>query len=120
MNALIRHAAPGVVIVLLGIVVWWAFGQMKSLGAKLELAESELKVERASVEGLRRQYAQIQEVLDDVAKKKNESDREAGRLRTELDEAQRTIPCAGQRVPDAVTLRLCERVSAVNAAADAK
>lgn len=118
MNALIKHAAPGVVIALLGIVVWWAFGQIKTLGAKLELAESELKIERASVAGLRRQYAQIQEVLDDVAKKKNESDREAGRLRIELDEAQRAVPCAGQRVPDAVTLRLCERVAAVNAATD--
>lgn len=120
MNALIKHAAPGVVIALLGIVVWWAFGQMKSLGAKLEVAESELKIEKASAAGLRRQYEQIQEVLNDVAKKKNESDREVGRLRLELDEAQRTVPCAGQRVPDAVTLRLCERAAAVNAAVDTR
>ncbi|GKX58358.1 hypothetical protein [Leminorella grimontii] len=120
MNALIKHAAPGVLIFLMGLVIWWGAGRLADLGEKLEKSEKELKSEQQSNEQLRRQYGQIQEVLDDVAKKKSESDREAGRLRVELDEAQRSIPCAGQRVPDAVTVRLCERVAAVNAATDTK
>ncbi|WP_111740977.1 hypothetical protein [Leminorella richardii] len=120
MNALVKYAAPGVMIVLLGLALWWTFGQMKSLAVRLEQTESELSTERASGEALRRQYTRIQEVLDDVAKKKSESDREAGRLRAELDEAQRTVPCASQRVPDAVTERLRDRVSSVNAATGAQ
>lgn len=61
---------PGVMIVLLGLALWWTFGQMKSLAVRLEQTESELSTERASGEALRRQYTRIQEVLDDVAKKK--------------------------------------------------
>ncbi|WP_347252920.1 hypothetical protein [Leminorella grimontii] len=117
MNALLKHAAPGVLIFLMGVVIWWGAGQLKTLGAKLESSEAALKAERQNNDQLRRQYGQIQEVLGDVAKKKDESERAVASLQAELDEAQRAVPCAGQRVPDAVTQRLCKRVDAVNAAA---
>lgn len=120
MSALIKYAAPGVVIALLGVVLWWSVGQIKMLATKLELTESALKLERANAAGLKRQYANIQERLDDVAKQKRASEREMERVRVELDEAQRAIPCAFHHVPDTVTLRLRERVAAVNAAADAE
>ncbi|WP_228351030.1 hypothetical protein [Limnobaculum allomyrinae] len=56
-------------------------------------------------------------MLDSVAEQKQAGDKRTAELQRQLKAAQVGSPCAGVRVPDAVTQRLRERAAEINAAA---
>ncbi|GKX63038.1 Uncharacterised protein [Pragia fontium] len=110
-------ALTGVCIVLLLLYARWLGNQLSQLRNEKQQAVVALAEERAYSAKIRAQYRQIQEVMDDVAEQKQESEKRTVALQRALAQSQLASPCVAEPVPDAVTQRLRGRVAEVNATA---
>ncbi|VEJ54611.1 hypothetical protein [Pragia fontium] len=116
-NKWITAALAGLCIVLLLLYARWLGNQLSQLRNEKQQVVVALAEERAYSAKIRAQYRQIQEVMDNVAEQKQESEKRTVALQRALAQSQVASPCVAEPVPDAVTQRLRERVAEVNAAA---
>lgn len=89
--------------------------QVNQLRNEQQQAVVALAEEQAYSAKIRAQYLQIQEVMDDVAEQKQQSEKHTAELQRALAQSQKGSPCVAAPVPDAVTQRLRERSAEVNA-----
>lgn len=109
--------ACGIVIIILLTGLKYLYYSYAELSRDYQDATKSLNAERAERERDREQFRQLQGVVDDAAKQKQVSDKRTSELQRQLTTAQIGNICVGIPVPDAVTQRLRERASAINATA---
>lgn len=113
----ITAALAALCIVMLLFYCRWLSHQLNQLKNEKQQAVVALAEERAYSAKIRTQYMQIQEVMDGVAEQKQQSEKRTAALQRALVQSQLESPCVAVPVPDAVTQRLRERATEVNATA---
>lgn len=113
MNKILIACGIGYIILLTGLKL--LYDSYVDLNRDWQQVTKELSNERLGRIDDREKFKELQGVVDNAAKQKQQSDKTTAALREALSLAQKGSPCAGVPVPDAVTKQLRERAAQINA-----